>query len=384
MYAAPTRDEGNEADEPLSRIGIGAQMSKNHNGVKGFLGLKGSTNDLLGAPVNGLPVQYPPDESGLSDPAAPADLADSSPEASSALSSVVDALCVSTHSHLPDVEKNPQCHLLPSRDVVIELVEALRSVLFPGYFGTSELSRDSMKFHVGSTLDRIMITLQEQVRRGLCFTCKEPDYVRCLECNLRALKISRKFLSQLPKIQQLLNSDVQAAYEGDPALLTPDEAIFCYPGMLAITNQRLAHELHLLKVPLIPRIITEYAHSITGIDIHPGAAIGDRFFIDHGTGVVIGETSIIGNGVRIYQGVTLGAKSFPLDAHGNPIKGIPRHPIIEDDVVIYSGATILGRVVIGKGSIIGGNVWLMRNVPPGSRVMQATTRETTFEEGAGI
>ncbi len=182
--------------------------------------------------------------------------------------------------------------------------------------------------------------------------------------------MARAFIGRLPEIRRVLETDVQAAYEGDPALSNPDEAIFCYPGLLAITSQRLAHELLKLKVPLIPRIITEHAHSLTGIDIHPGARIGERFFIDHGTGVVIGETSIIGNNVRIYQGVTLGAKSFPLDEHGNPIKGIDRHPIVEDDVTIYSNATILGRVTLGKGSVIGGNVWLTRSVPPGSTVTQ--------------
>jgi serine O-acetyltransferase len=179
-------------------------------------------------------------------------------------------------------------------------------------------------------------------------------------------------------------SDVEAAYEGDPALKSRDEAIFAYPGMFAVTNQRIAHALHALGVPLIPRIITEYAHTLTGVDIHPGARIGDKFFIDHGTGVVIGETSIIGRNVRIYQGVTLGAKSFPLDEQGNPIKGIDRHPIVEDDVVIYAGATILGRITIGKGSSVGGNVWLTSSVPPGTRVTTAEAREQKFIHGAGI
>jgi serine O-acetyltransferase len=181
-----------------------------------------------------------------------------------------------------------------------------------------------------------------------------------------------------------LATDVQAAYEGDPAATSPDETIFCYPGVLAITNYRLAHELYLLDVPLIPRIVTEHAHSITGIDIHPGATIGESFFIDHGTGVVIGETCEIGSRVRLYQGVTLGAKSFPLDQNGNPIKGIKRHPVVEDDVIIYSEATILGRVTIGRGSVIGGNVWLTRDVPPGSLITQAQTRQDLFESGAGI
>jgi serine O-acetyltransferase len=175
-----------------------------------------------------------------------------------------------------------------------------------------------------------------------------------------------------------------AAYEGDPACPTPGEAIFCYPGVYALTSHRIAHELYKLDVPLIPRIISEHAHSETGIDIHPGARIGERFFIDHGTGVVIGETSIIGDRARIYQGVTLGAKSFPLDDQGHPIKGMERHPILEDNVTIYSGATILGRVTIGAGSVIGGNVWLTRSVPPGTRIAQVKAQPERFENGAGI
>ena len=181
-----------------------------------------------------------------------------------------------------------------------------------------------------------------------------------------------------------MSTDVDAAYEGDPAANSGDEAILCYPGILAMTSYRLAHELYLLKVPLLPRIIAEHAHSITGIDIHPGATIDEKFFIDHGTGIVIGETCVIGRRVRIYQGVTLGAKSFPLDTDGNPVKGIPRHPIVEDDVIIYGGATILGRITIGKGSVIGGNVWLTHSVPAGSKVTQAKVREEAFSQGGGI
>jgi serine O-acetyltransferase len=168
----------------------------------------------------------------------------------------------------------------------------------------------------------------------------------------------------------LLIEDVQAAFQGDPAAQSPSETIFCYPGIYAITNHRIAHELYKLGVPVIPRIVSENAHTITGIDIHPGAKIGRSFFIDHGTGVVIGETAIIGNRVRIYQGVTLGAKSFPLDEKGNPVKGVDRHPIIEDDVVIYAGATILGRITVGARSVIGGNVWLTQSVPPDSSLSQ--------------
>ncbi len=273
---------------------------------------------------------------------------------------------------------------LPSRDVVIEIVEALRTVLFPGYFGTSELTADSTAFHLGSTLDRVQRGLEEQVRRGLCFACDNLSLDPRTDCDARATAITRQFLARLPATRRLLATDVQAAYEGDPAATSPDEAIFCYPGMLAITNYRLAHELHLLGVPLIPRIITEHAHSITGIDIHPGATIGDSFFIDHGTGVVIGETCVIGNHVRLYQGVTLGAKSFPLDKDGKPIKGVKRHPNVEDDVIIYSEATILGPVTIGRGSVIGGNVWLVHDVPPDSRITQAQARENLFERGGGI
>ncbi len=283
------------------------------------------------------------------------------------LVSVVNALCDANDGLARPHDNGSGQRLLPSRDALVEVVELLRSVLFPGYFGVSDLTRDSMRFHVGATLDRVLRLLREQIKRGLCFEACD----HCGDCEICAVKaeaITRAFLGGLPEVRRLLASDVQAAYEGDPAARSPDEAIFCYPGIGAVTNQRIAHTLYRLDVPLIPRIITELAHSLTGIDIHPGAAIGERFFIDHGTGVVIGETGIIGANVRIYQGVTLGAKSFPKDAQGNPIKGIPRHPIVEDDVVIYSGATILGRVTIGRGSTIGGNVWLTDSVPPNSRI----------------
>jgi serine O-acetyltransferase len=241
-----------------------------------------------------------------------------------------------------------------------------------------------MAFHLGSTLDRVQRSLREQIRRGLCFACENVGVEAVTECDARAESLTREFLSRLPEVRRILATDVQAAYEGDPAATCPDEAIFCYPGILAMTNHRLAHELHLLRVPLIPRIIAEHAHSITGIDIHPGATIGESFFIDHGTGVVIGETCTIGKRVRLYQGVTLGAKSFPLDKDGNPIKGIKRHPDVEDDVIVYSEATILGPVTIGRGSVIGGNVWLPHSVAPGSRITQAQTRQDLYAGGAGI
>jgi serine O-acetyltransferase len=273
--------------------------------------------------------------------------------------------------------------VLPSREAVLACVEGIRQVLFPGYFGDADLHDQSLHYYVGATLDRVLHDLEEQISRAVAFA-ERHDFATCDHCRAKAEAATRKLLSRLPEVRRLLAGDVEAAFEGDPALKIKDEAIFSYPGVFAVTEQRIAHELYALDVPLIPRIITEHAHSLTGIDIHPGASIGEKFFIDHGTGVVIGETSRIGRNVRVYQGVTLGAKSFPLDEKGNPIKGIDRHPIVEDDVVIYAGATILGRVVIGQGSSIGGNVWLTHGVPPGSRITQAEVRDLKLEHGAGI
>ncbi len=273
--------------------------------------------------------------------------------------------------------------ILPSRDAVIEIVEELRSVFFPGYFGSSEVRAEAIHFYVGATLERALHSLEEQVRRAFAFFARH-DYHQCAHCADESRRVAGQFLAGVVEIQRLVRSDVEAAYEGDPALKTRDEAIFAYPGIFAVTNQRIAHRLHLLGVPLIPRIITEYAHTLTGIDIHPGARIGEKLFIDHGTGTVVGETAVLGQRVRLYQGVTLGAKSFPLDEHGKPIKGVDRHPIVEDDVVIYSGATILGRITIGKGSSIGGNVWLTQSVPPNSRITQAELKEIRFSLGGGI
>jgi serine O-acetyltransferase len=263
--------------------------------------------------------------------------------------------------------------ILPSRDAVIQVVEELRSVFFPGYFGTSDVRAEALHFYLGATLERALQGLEEQVRRAFAFFARH-DYHQCAHCAEESRRVAAQFLAGVVEIQRLVRSDVEAAYEGDPALKTRDEAIFAYPGIFAVTNQRIAHLLHVLGVPLIPRIITEYASTVTGIDIHPGARIGERFFIDHGTGVVVGETAVIGARVRLYQGVTLGAKSFPLDEQGKPIKGIDRHPVVEDDVVIYAGATILGRIVIGQGSSIGGNVWLTHAVPPNSRITQPELR----------
>jgi len=215
--------------------------------------------------------------------------------------------------------------------------------------------------------------LAEQIRRGFGFSCEKTDRASCIECEDRSKALSRRFIATVPEIRRMLATDVMAAYEGDPAAKSTSETIFCYPSIKAMTNFRIAHELYLLGVEIIPRIITEMAHSATGIDVHPGATIGERFFIDHGTGTVIGETCEIGRNVRLYQGVTLGAKSFPKDEAGRLVKGIPRHPIVEDDVIIYSGTTILGRVRIGRGSVIGGNVWLDHDVEPFTTVLQSET-----------
>ena len=223
-----------------------------------------------------------------------------------------------------------------------------------------------------------LAALRDQVRRGLAFACDHrgnDGTATCAACDDRAEEVTDAVIARLPTIRALLETDVRAAYDGDPAASGLDEIIFCYPGLEAITVQRIAHELFLLKVPFIPRMMTEWAHSRTGIDIHPGANIGPAFFIDHGTGVVIGETTDIAANVKIYQGVTLGAKSFAADEDGTLVKGNARHPIVEDDVVIYAGATILGRVTIGRGSVIGGNVWLTHSVPPGSSVSQGKIRE---------
>ncbi|MCE5264642.1 MAG: serine acetyltransferase [Deltaproteobacteria bacterium] len=298
-------------------------------------------------------------------------------------SRLVEALCAPGNGSATGIRKRWQNQALPSRRAIGTVVESLRAVLFPGYFGFSDHGQDSIRFHVGSALDHIRIELQEQIKRGLCFICEEgPGCVAF--CDQKARELTGEFLRSLPEVQRTLAKDVCAAFEGDPAAANPDEVIFSYPGILAITSYRLAHELFRLGVPIIPRMITEAAHGATGIDIHPGATIGEHFFIDHGTGVVIGETCIIGSRVRIYQGVTLGAKSFAVDGEGKVVRGIDRHPIVEDDVTIYSGATILGRVTIGRGSVIGGNVWLVHSVPPESRITQAQTREEMFERGAGI
>jgi serine O-acetyltransferase len=256
---------------------------------------------------------------------------------------------------------------MPSVEELKMLLEMLRSVIFPGYYGNSELNEETIAYYIGSTLDKCHTILSEQMLRGFCFACIEESRP-CVQCYADSKTAAQKLFERLPVIRDILMTDVQAAYDGDPAAHSIGEVIFAYPSIRALTNHRIAHELYLLNVPIIPRLISEMAHSETGIDIHPGASIGKSFFIDHGTGTVIGETAIIGDNVRIYQGVTLGAKSFPKDEHGNPIKGIPRHPIVQDNVIIYAGAAVLGRVTIGAGAEIGGNMWVTKDVSPGERI----------------
>jgi serine O-acetyltransferase len=266
---------------------------------------------------------------------------------------------------------------LPSREALQEIATALCGALFPMRLGPAGLRQETEDFYIGNTLDTALHTLLDQVRLELHYNARHaPAEEETIE--QRSRSIVADFAGQLGALRALLDTDVLAAFRGDPAARSVDEVLLCYPGVLAIIHHRLAHALQELGVPLLARLIAERAHSQTGIDIHPGAEIGASFFIDHGTGVVIGETAIIGARVRIYQAVTLGAKRFTSDAEGNLQKGQPRHPIVEDDVVIYAGATVLGRITIGRGSIIGGNVWLTRSVPPGSHVTQASSQHEVY------
>jgi len=273
---------------------------------------------------------------------------------------------------------------VPSSEKLGKIVSMIREILFPGFFGNTSLRNDVVRHYMGVYLDELFSLLSEQILAGLCFECEDRKKVDFKEQERYAQSLAADFIAFLPEIRRILVTDVEAAFVGDPAAKSRGEVIYCYPAVRAISNYRVAHQLLKLGVPLIPRIIAEMAHSETGIDIHPKAQIGESFTIDHGTGVVIGSTCIIGNNVKLYQGVTLGAKSFPLDEHGNPIKGVPRHPIVEDNVIIYAQATILGRIRIGHDSVIGGNVWVTNNVAPNSKVLQFKARETSFKDGAGI
>ncbi len=269
------------------------------------------------------------------------------------------------------------CHMrwqgepLPSQQAVEEIVHLCRSLIFPGFFGDAHINKYNVEYHTGICTEKLYALLVDQIMAGLCYDedCdKAPDLEQIRpQAEYKALS----FIESLPELRRILGTDVRATYLGDPAALSTEEVIYCYPAIRAITNYRIAHRLLQLQVPIIPRMIGEIAHRETGIDIHPGATIGESFTIDHGTGVVIGATAIIGRNVKLYQGVTLGAKSFDTDSDGNPVKGIPRHPIIGDNVVIYSNASILGRINIGSDAVIGGNIWVTEDVAEGEKLVQA-------------
>jgi len=269
---------------------------------------------------------------------------------------------------------------LPSLQKLTKIVDLFRSIIFPGYYGDTITDNDTLGYHLGLNLEQLYNLLKEQVQNGLCFNATEDQ---CIESEKLAPDITKALINKLPELKRIVSTDIKATFDSDPAAKSYGEVIFCYPTIRAVFNYRIAHELLKLGVPVIPRVITELAHSETGIDIHPGAKIGEYFSIDHGTGVVIGETSIIGNHVKLYQGVTLGAKSFTLDEKGNPLN-IPRHPILEDYVVVYANTSILGRITIGRNSTIGGNVWLTNSIPPGSRILQSKATVSSFNDGLGI
>lgn len=298
------------------------------------------------------------------------------------LDAVVEQMC--SPDSLDAVWHRPAHDMpMPSLDRLREIMDRLRAAIFPGYYGVSAIKRESMRYHLAANLDSVYSLLADQILHGICFACA-GDVNGCGRCGDNAREAALTFMQRIPEIRRLLVSDARAAYEGDPAATSAGETIFCYPSLYTMTHHRIAHELYTLNVPVIPRIISEMAHSRTGIDIHPGATIGEEFFIDHGTGVVIGETSVIGRGCRLYQGVTLGALSFPKNADGTLIKGIPRHPVLQDNVTVYAGATILGRVTVGKGAIIGGNVWITHDVPEGAKVAQKRNDAPTDEKMTGV
>jgi serine O-acetyltransferase len=282
-----------------------------------------------------------------------------------------------------EIESSP----IPSALVLLEVVNLCRAIIFPGYFGNASVTRQNLSFHIGLNVEKLHQLLSSQVLAGLYFQKQVEAHIKG-DCDdlpknrqqQQVMKdeaevVSAAFIESMPLLRNLLATDVLACYNGDPAAESMEEIIYCYPAIKAISNYRIAHKLMELGVPLIPRMITEMAHSETGIDIHPGATIGTHFAIDHGTGVVIGATAVIGNNVKLYQGVTLGAKSFPLDENGHPIKGVPRHPILKDNVVVYSNATILGRITIGENATVGGNIWLTEDVAANARVVQSKAKK---------
>jgi len=274
---------------------------------------------------------------------------------------------------------------LPSRGKIVAVLEDIRRLIFPGYFGHKELTEANLSIQIERLLAEVRENLQEQIYACVCTECQCPECADQEKCRLEAREMVEKFLSRIPAVRDMLALDAQAAYDGDPAAKSIDEVIYCYPGFYAVTVYRIAHELLAAGVPLMPRIMTEHAHSITGTDIHPGAKIGKSFFIDHATGVVVGQTTRIGDNVKIYQGVTLGARSFPKDERGRIIKGLQRHPTIEDNVIIYPNATILGgETVIGKGVTIGGNVYVVESVPADSLVKQEALRLHVVRKQANL
>jgi serine O-acetyltransferase len=268
---------------------------------------------------------------------------------------------------------------LPSIESLRKMVELVKSIVFPGFFDKHQVDDQIRSYYIGVNMEMLFSLLKGQIGRGLLFDAEGDED----EVKDQAAQLALQFIDRLPEIKRLLYTDVEAIFLNDPAVRNYGEVIFCYPVVQAMVHYRMAHELLQMGIPVIPRIITELAHSATGIDIHPGATIGEYFSIDHGTGVVIGETCIIGSHVTLYQGVTLGAKNFSLDAHGHP-RNIPRHPILEDNVTVYSNSTVLGRITIGHDSVIGGNVWLTHDVPAGSHVLQNKAITSTFMDGLGI
>lgn len=260
---------------------------------------------------------------------------------------------------------------LPSGEVLKEIIDLCRAILFPGYYGNARIGKQTILFHTGVNVETLYVLLSRQIYAGLCLSDTSCTSCPKAKIETEAGSLSESFIATLPELRNLLATDAEAAFNSDPAAQNISEVIFCYPGFRAICNYRIAHQLYRLGVPFIPRMITEMAHSETGIDIHPGARIGQSFSIDHGTGTVIGETSVIGNHVRIFQGVSLAGEKLPPDESGNAIRGVSRHPILEDNVTIYSNATLLGRIHIGQGATICGNVWITEDVPAEAVVTQS-------------
>lgn len=290
-----------------------------------------------------------------------------------------NVVILAKHSEKEDGMMPEGSSLMPSVEDVERVVMLVRDILFSDYFYKRQPDEQIRAYHIGVNMEELYKLLNAQIARGLLFcSCMSEE-----EATVKAQGLALKFIDQLPELKRLLYTDVEAMFNNDPAATNYGEVIYSYPSLIAMSHYRIAHVLHGMQVPVIPRIITEQAHQRTGIDIHPGAQIGEYFSIDHGTGVVIGETTIIGNHVALYQGVTLGAKSFKYDEEGNMLN-VPRHPIIEDNVTVYSNASILGRITIGHDSVIGGNIWLTHSVPPHSRILQSKAVDATFSGGLGI